>query len=232
MIRCSGDWRHSSATPIEPADSSWRLTAELGLMQLVNARTPSGEVAGFDREVVLYIEALAGDAAVALDLRRLLKAQKDLLESFIHVLAGTIDAKSPYTHGHCQRVPEAANLLAAAAHESDHGPFADFRLTEDEWYELYIASWLHDCGKVTTPEPLLADVFEALTAVERPYMRPKTLSTAIRIMGSMRDRGHLCPDLFELFLTSGVYLEYGKRHLKPEQLDEVDIAEYVEGGSS
>jgi HD-GYP domain-containing protein (c-di-GMP phosphodiesterase class II) len=73
----------------------------------------------------------------------------------------------------------------------------------------------------------IADVFEALTAVDRPYMRPKTLSTAIRIMASMRDGGHICPDLFELFLTSGVYLDYGKRHLRPEQLDEVDIAEYV-----
>jgi hypothetical protein len=49
-------------------------------------------------------------------------------------------------------VPEIAKDLARAAHEVDEGPFADFELTDDEWYELHIASWLHDCGKVTTPE--------------------------------------------------------------------------------
>jgi len=432
----------------------------VGLLQLVNARSASGEICGFDPEVVPYIEALSADAAVALDLRRLLKAQKDLLESFIHVVAGAIDAKSPYTHGHCQRVPEIARLLAEAAQESSDGPFADFHLTDDEWYELHIASWLHDCGKVTTPEyvvdkatkletihdriheirtrfevlwrdewidyykalletpgdrerlwnrlekrlnrlrgdfefvaecnsgetemdeeritrlrsigaqtwkrhlddriglshdelerkqrrpaprlptlePLLADkvehvverpasvfgdnrhgfkmevpeslynlgelynlsvtrgtltdeerfkinehvvqtihmlgrlpfprelrrvpewagnhheklngtgyprrlaaadlsmperimaiadVFEALTASDRPYKPPKTLGQSLRIMAFFRDDGHICPDLFDLFLTSGAYLEYARQYLQPEQIDDVDISQLI-----
>jgi HD-GYP domain-containing protein (c-di-GMP phosphodiesterase class II) len=433
----------------------------VGVLQLFNARSPSGEISGFDPEAIPYIEAISADAAVALDIRRLLKAQKDLLDSFIHVVAGAIDAKSPYTHGHCQRVPEIAAMLAAAAHSTTEGPFGDFRLSDDEWYELHIASWLHDCGKMTTPEYVvdkstrletitnrlheirtrfevlwrdaeieyfkavsagcveeeekrqldgrlaqirndyefvaecnlgetkmtedriervrqigsttwqrhlddriglsheelrrkqrqhradlpvaeptladkvehiierddpdapfgdnphrfrmevpehlynhgeiynlctpkgtltieerfkinehivetinmlgrlpfpkelrrvpgwagnhhekldgtgyprrlasddlsiparimaIADIFEALTATDRPYMRPKTLGAALQIMSSMRDSGHICPDLFELFLTSGTYRQYGEQYLHPQQIDEVDIAQLI-----
>ena len=428
----------------------------IGVLQLVSRRP-----GGFRPEIVPYIEALSSDAAVALDIRRLLKAQRELLDSLIRMIAGAIDAKSPYTHGHCQRVPVAARMLAEAAHQEDDGLFADFSLNENEWYELHLASWLHDCGKLTTPdyvvdkatkletiynriheirtrfevlwrdaeidyfkdlaeepvdernlqerlekrqaqiredfefiagcnlgeefmsdadmervkkiassvwvrhlddslglshgelllrseessplpvkEPLLndkpdhviprpagqnpfgddahgfrmevpefqynrgevhnlcvsrgtltseerfkinehviqtirmlrqlpfprelrrvpdwagnhhekmdgtgyprrlsasdlsiperimaiADIFEALTARDRPYSSPRSMSQALRIMGSMCAQGHLCPDLFGLFLTSGVYREYGKEHLDPEQLDEVDIASVI-----
>jgi len=429
----------------------------IGVLQLVKS-TELGRSASFAEETVPYTEALSSNAAVALDNRRLLKAQRDLMESFIQVLAGAIDAKSPYTHGHCQRVPVLARMLAEAAHDIEQGPFTDFRLSDDEWYELHLASWLHDCGKVTTPEyvvdkatkletiynriheirtrfeilwrdaqiehleaaregaagtgaseqrlaqrldqirddfefiarcnlgeqsmdaeandrvrriaeqtwmrhlddraglshgeligredapaddlpiaePLLADrpehivqrgrgdnplsdevhgfrldvpehlynhgeihnlcvargtltaeerfkindhiiqtirmlgrlpfprelrrvpdwagnhhekingtgyprrltgeqlsipsrimaiadIFEALTAVDRPYMPPKTLSRSIGIMKAMRDDGHICPDLFALFLRSGVHLSYASEHLRPEQIDTVDV---------
>ena len=432
----------------------------VGILQLVNARSVAGEVTAFDPEVVPSIEAVASDAAVTLDLRRMLQAQKDLLDAVILMVAGAIDAKSPYTHGHCQRVPEIARQLAEAAHNATDGPFADFSLTDEEWYELHLASWLHDCGKLTTPEyvvdkatrletisnrlheirtrfevlwrdaeieylkdlakgrpedpeardrlerrldeirrdfefitecnsgetqmneariervraiaaqtwmrhlddriglshdellskrrtpdpelpveePLLADkvehlvlrdgppfgdnphgftmdvpehlynhgeiynlctprgtltneerfklkehivetinmlgrlpfpkelrrvpewagnhhetlvgtgyprrlgaddlsmparimaiadIFEALTASDRPYKPPKNLSTSLRIMSSFRDEGHICPDLFDLFLPSGAFRKYGEKHLRPEQVDEVDIGEYL-----
>ena len=432
----------------------------VGILQLVNARSLTGDVTAFDPEVVPAIEAVSSDAAVALDLRRMLQAQKDLLDAIIHMVAGAIDAKSPYTHGHCQRVPEIARELAEAAHNATDGPFAHFSLTDDEWEELHLASWLHDCGKLTTPEfvvdkatrletitdrlheirtrfevlwrdaeigywktlardcpedpearesldrgldeirrqyefiaecnsgetqmneariqrvreigaqtwvrhlddriglshdelerkrrtpdpdlpveePLLADkvehlifrdgppfgdnpygfemevpehlynhgeiynlstprgtltpeerfkinehivetinmlgrlpfpkemrrvpewagnhhekldgtgyprrlgakdlsplarimaiadIFEALTASDRPYKPPKKLSTSIKIMSSFRDEGHICPDLFDLFLTSGVFRKYGEDYLRPEQVDEVDITGFV-----
>jgi HD-GYP domain-containing protein (c-di-GMP phosphodiesterase class II) len=67
------------------------------------------------------------------------------------VIADAIDAKSPYTGGHCARVPEIAKLLAAAACESAHGPFAGFQLVANGWEALHGAAWLHDCGKETTP---------------------------------------------------------------------------------
>ncbi len=99
-----------------------------------------------------FAQALSGFAAVSMESRQLLKMQKNLLQSFIELIASAIDAKSPYTGGHCQRVPELTKMLAAAACESQDPRFKEFSLSDDEWEELHIAAWLHDCGKVTTPE--------------------------------------------------------------------------------
>lgn len=415
----------------------------------------------FDLAHISFIGNLAVSAASSLETRELIKAQKDLFEAFIKLIASAIDAKSPYTGGHCARVPELTKMLARAACAERTGPFADFALDEQEWEAVHIASWLHDCGKVTTPEyvvdkatkletlydrihevrmrfevlkrdaeiaslkavaagadpqqaqrslaaelrqldddyafvatcneggefmapekldrlkgiaartwvrtlddrigisheekerkdrvpaapppatePLLsdradhvferrpqdcmpennkwgfrmkvpavlynkgelynlsvgrgtlseeerykinehivqtlimltslpfpkhlrhipeiagghhekmdgtgyprrlkkeemspvarmmaiADIFEALTAVDRPYKKGKTLSEAIRIMSFMRQDQHVDPDLFDLFLRSGVYREYAERFMKPEQLDAVDIEQYL-----
>jgi len=98
------------------------------------------------------IRALCGSIAAALDSQRLLEEQKQLLESLIRLVANAIDAKSPHTGGHCQRVPVLTKWLAQAACEQQAGPFARFSLNADEEEALHIACWLHDCGKVTTPE--------------------------------------------------------------------------------
>jgi len=74
----------------------------------------------------------------------------------------------------------------------------------------------------------VADIFEALTAADRPYKKPKKLSTCIKIMSTMRDDGHICPDLFELFLKTGLHREYAEKYMKPEQVDEVNIEEYID----
>jgi HD-GYP domain-containing protein (c-di-GMP phosphodiesterase class II) len=99
-----------------------------------------------------FAEALSSVAAVAIETRHLIRAQKALLDAFIQVVAAAIDAKSPYTGGHCQRVPVLARLLAEAAAAETDGPFAAFTPGPEEWEVLHVASWLHDCGKVTTPE--------------------------------------------------------------------------------
>ncbi|MCL1139396.1 HD domain-containing phosphohydrolase [Shewanella pneumatophori] len=79
--------------------------------------------------------------------------QKELMESFIKLIAQAIDDKSPYTAGHCNRVPELGLMLVAAAEKSQAGPFKDFKFNSlDEHREFRIAAWLHDCGKITTPE--------------------------------------------------------------------------------
>ncbi|MAF47396.1 MAG: HD domain-containing phosphohydrolase [Rhodospirillales bacterium] len=140
----------------------------IGVMQLLNARDrKTGDVIAFDPEIEPLIDALASQAAVSLDNEMLLEAQKQLLDAFIELIAGAIDAKSPYTGGHCQRVPELTKMLARAACDQTDGPFKDFELTEDEWYELHIAGWLHDCGKVTTPEY----VVDKATKLETIYDR-------------------------------------------------------------
>jgi HD-GYP domain-containing protein (c-di-GMP phosphodiesterase class II) len=114
-----------------------------------------------------FAAALSGTAAVAIETQRLLEARKALLDAFIRLVAGAIDAKSPYTGGHCQRVPELTLMLARAACEATDGPFADFSLSDEDWEALQIASWLHDCGKVTTPEY----VVDKATKLETIYDR-------------------------------------------------------------
>ena len=74
---------------------------------------------------------------------------------------------------------------------------------------------------------VLADIFEALTAADRPYKKAKPLSVAIDILAKMVADDHIDHDVFELFLTSGIYLKYAKRYLNPEQIDDVDIAKYL-----
>ncbi len=369
----------------------------IGVLQLINARNERGEVVAFSPEQQQIVEALASQAAIALDNQQLLQAQRDLMEAFIRMIAEAIDAKSPYTGGHCERVPILTQMLTEAACATREGPFATFDLDEDEWYELRIAAGLHDCGKVTTPvhimdkatkleaitdrmetvrarfevvrrdliiehlerggrrddkglaarlaaldsdlaflesanqggeflsdgaqsrirrigaltyelggevRPLLdadevenlciargtltaaerkvieghmvqtikmlealpfprdlrrvpeyagghhetmdgkgypkgifagdmsiparimaiADVFEALTAQDRPYKKGKTLSETMRIMGFMKRDNHLDPDLLDLFVTSGVYRRYAEQFLPPHLIDEVDEA--------
>ena len=106
----------------------------------------------FESAQVSFIRALSGSAASSLEARNLIRQQKALFEAFIRLIAGAIDAKSPYTGGHCERVPELTRMLANAACAQRSGPFADFQLDEAGWEALHVASWLHDCGKITTPE--------------------------------------------------------------------------------
>ena len=124
----------------------------IGVMQLINAtETEKNEVISFSTEMQKQVESLASQGAVALTNKRLVAELKNLFESFIKLIATAIDKKSPYTGGHCERVPEIAMLLADAVEKTKTGKYKDFTMNEDERYELYIAAWLHDCGKVATP---------------------------------------------------------------------------------
>ena len=114
-----------------------------------------------------FVAALSGSVAVSLESKELIKAQKMLFEAFIQLIAGAIDAKSPYTGGHCARVPELTKMLARAACAETSGPLKDFQLDEEEWEAVHVAAWLHDCGKVTTPEY----VVDKATKLETLYDR-------------------------------------------------------------
>lgn len=116
---------------------------------------------------IAFIEAVSGVAAASIESQRLLERQKHLLDAFIQLLAGAIDAKSPHTGGHCQRVPELALMIARAAADSNTPAFIDYQPTDDEWEALHIAAWLHDCGKITTPEY----VVDKATKLETLYDR-------------------------------------------------------------
>ncbi len=370
----------------------------IGVLQLINARDRrTGEVTRFSETDVHLAESLASQAAMALTNRLLLQQLEDLFESFIKLLNKAIDEKSPYTAGHCHRVPILTMLLAEAAHATERGPLAGWRMNDQDRYELKIAGLLHDCGKVTTPvhvvdkatklqtihdrielidtrfevlkrdaelealrSPALAgnlarrlqeieedktflhacntgseamtatdrervhaisrkyrwrnpqgeesdflsadeilnltiirgtltaaereiinrhinvtiemlealpwpkhlqrvpeyagghhermdgagyprgltreqmsvparimgiaDIFEALTARDRPYKDGKTLTEALHILGRMKEKGHVDPDLFDIFIREKVYLRYAAQFMAPTQIDEVEAA--------
>ena len=68
----------------------------------------------------------------------------------------------------------------------------------------------------------IADIFEALTAPDRPYKPAKTLSESLAILGRMRENGHVDPDLFDVFVRRKVYLDYATEFMDPAQIDAVD----------
>lgn len=123
--------------------------------------------ANFEQRQIAFCEVLASTAAIALENHRLLEAHNKLFDALVKIIAGAIDAKSPYTGGHCQRVPVIFDLLLNAACTASEGPFKDFTLSDDERREAYLAAWLHDCGKVTTPEY----VVDKATKLETIYDR-------------------------------------------------------------
>ena len=137
-----------------------RERAEVGLLVLCFEGRPQ-------RDLIHFVEALSGAAALSVETRALIRAQKRLFQSFIQLLANAIDAKSPYTGGHCARVPVLTKMLARAACDATEGPFRDFRLGDDDWEAVHIAAWLHDCGKVATPEYIV----DKATKLEMLYNR-------------------------------------------------------------
>ena len=154
----------------------------IGVLQLINARDiDSGETIVFSPIAQQLAESLASQAAVALTQRRLISELEMLFESFIKMIASAIDDKSPYTGGHCRRIPVLTMMLAEAVHNEDKGPLKNFHISDEDRYELETAAWLHDCGKVVTPEY----VMDKSTKLETIYDRIEIIET--RIEGGLFD---------------------------------------------
>ena len=138
-----------------------------------------------------FVEALSGFAALTLESRELIAQQKQLFESFIKLLAEAVDAKSPHTGGHCHRVPILTEWLVELAARSDAPCVADFNLDEEMREAVHIAAWLHDCGKVVTPEY----VVDKATKLESLYDR----------IHEIRMRFEVCKREAELAYWKAVY---------------------------
>ncbi|MCK4709290.1 MAG: GAF domain-containing protein [Gammaproteobacteria bacterium] len=148
----------------------------IGVLQLVNAKDPvTGEVISFKAVDQQLAESLASQAAVALTQRRLMNELQELFAAFIKMIASAIDDKSPYTGGHCRRIPVLTMMLAEAVNKADEGPMKTFRIDDKDRYELETAAWLHDCGKVVTPEYVmdkstkLETIFDRIHLIEQRF---------------------------------------------------------------
>ncbi len=143
----------------------------IGVLQLLNSKdSVTGAVTAFSTEDQQLAESLASQAAIALTTRLLINHLENLFESFINLINAAIDDKSPYTAGHCARVPQLTMLLAEAVNEVGVGPLREFSMTDKDRYELKIAGLLHDCGKVTTPVHVVDKATKLHTIFDRVHL--------------------------------------------------------------
>lgn len=177
----------------------------IGLMMLINPRNASGKIIRYTNETISQLSALGNLVSIQTELDMQTNSYNRLLESFIEVIAKAIDNKSPYTGEHCQKVPVITRMLASAAIAATKGPLKDFEMTPNEWYSLHIASLLHDCGKITTPDYIV----DKSTKLETPYNR----------IHEIRDR-------FEI-LRRDAHIEYLQKRLNNIDTKENLQAEFI-----
>ena len=144
----------------------------IGVLQLINARDiDSNETIPFPDDDIDLTASVASQAAIALTNVRLIQDLKDLFDSFIKTIATAIDEKSPYTAGHITRVANLTMEIAHVVNKTKWGKYGDLTFNEDELEELRLAAWMHDVGKITTPE----HVVDKSTKLEKIFDRVELL---------------------------------------------------------
>ena len=163
----------------------------IGVLQLINSSNAAGEVDAFSHAEQQLVESLASQAAIALNNRILLDQLENLFEALIKLVNTAIDEKSPYTGGHCERVPVLTNLLAEAVARTRVGPLAAFDMSDADRYELKIAGLLHDCGKITTP----VHVVDKATKLQTLFDRIELIDTRFEVLKRDAQIAHLHGEL-------------------------------------
>ena len=209
--------------------------SNIGVLQLLNAKDrETGAVKPFSKLDQQVVESLASQAAVTITNQSLIVAQKKLFDAMIQLIANAIDEKSPYTAGHCYRVPILTNMIADAACRVAYGPLKSFTMSEQERYALNVAGWLHDCGKITTPEFVvdkstkLETIFDRIDLVETRFeilkrdMEIQLLRKKLAEFGSDTDPKNdlLCQS--ELIRLSEEYAFIRRSNIGGESLSETD----------
>lgn len=191
----------------------------IGVLQLLNAKDPhSGEVTAFSPLGLAAVQSLASQAAVALTNTQLINGLKALLYSFMQSIAAAIDAKSPYTRGHIDRVVDLTMRIAEAVNAQTDGPYKDVHFGVNELEELKLAAWMHDVGKITTP----VHVVDKSTKLEAIVDRIEMVATRFKLIGKAL-QAELLEKLLELAGTGasrqemvGVTEEMERRRLELE----------------
>jgi len=201
----------------------------IGALQLINALDENGNIIPFSHQIATLVKALASQAAITLTNKNLITELELLFESFIELLAGSIDEKSPYTGGHCRRVPELTIMLTEAIHATQDGPLKDFSMTEDDRYELKIAAWLHDCGKVTTPEYVVDKATKLETIFDRIHLIDSRFETVRRDLEISLLKQQLDAVENGETLSKNILLQH-KKSLAQISIDQAFIRQHNSGG--
>ena len=206
----------------------------IGVLQLINTIDKNTKkIISFSALDQQLIESLASQAAVTITNKTLINAQKNLFDSFIQLIATAIDEKSPYTAKHCRRVPVITDMLADATNKIDRGPLKDFSMNDNEMYELNVAAWLHDCGKITTPEYVvdkstkLETIFDRINLVDIRFevLKRDAVITALKaIIKENKD----CDDIDKELENNSAL----KNKLKELDDERIEIEKYNIGGES
>ncbi|MBH0057629.1 GAF domain-containing protein [Pseudoalteromonas sp. SWXJZ94C] len=139
----------------------------IGVIQLINVKDENDQIIPFSEDLVTLIRSFASLGAISLTNSTLIKDMEVLFSTFAEAIAMAIDEKSPHTGGHCKRVPALTLMLADAVHEIDKGPLAEFTMSPADRHELNVAGWLHDCGKIATPDHIMEKSTKLETIFDR-----------------------------------------------------------------
>jgi HD-GYP domain-containing protein (c-di-GMP phosphodiesterase class II) len=156
----------------------------IGVLQLLNATTfNTGKVTTFSKDYENLTESLASQAAVSITNAKLIANMTELFEAFVKVMATAIDEKSPVTGGHIRRVADLTLTMADVIHNIKEGPYKDITFTQDQIYELKIAAYMHDIGKVTSPVEIVEKAKKLQTIFDRiQYIRLRMAYISQRII--------------------------------------------------
>ncbi|MCD6328814.1 MAG: HD domain-containing protein [Candidatus Cloacimonetes bacterium] len=127
----------------------------MGVIQLINAMDKDGNCIPFGTEHIKMLNSLASQAAISLSNKRLIESLEELLLQFIKSIATAIDKKSKYTAGHVKRVATLTEEIARRINEDENGYFKNVYFNEDQLQEISMAGWMHDVGKIVTPECIM-----------------------------------------------------------------------------
>ncbi|WP_071628156.1 HD domain-containing phosphohydrolase [Poseidonibacter lekithochrous] len=138
----------------------------IGVLQLINKEKDLTNIIPFDASDERIIKALAGQAAMALTNSQLINSLEEFIAAFITTIGHAIDAKSPHTKNHIEKVAKISNLLAQAIND-DKTIYKDIEYSIDDFKQIEIAAWMHDIGKISMPESIIEKSTKLQTLFDR-----------------------------------------------------------------
>lgn len=139
----------------------------IGVLQLINRRGEENQVFPFTDEDIELVQGVSFPASAAITTHRLIQEQRDLFNAFVTVLAQGLGEKSPHTFNHIRRVAALSEALSQSVGDCEKGPYGSIKFNDDEMEEIRLAGWMHDIGKITTPEHIVGKQVKLQVVMDR-----------------------------------------------------------------